>query len=150
PPRAVVDRYVPVGAHCFRVKNADGLRVGDSILVEHPSTAAWIAALGMDFATSRDATAWLRWLPGKMDLQWDRVITKIDGDTITIDAPLTSALDAALGESKVHVYTWPGRISQVGVENLRCESAFDPANPRDEEHAWNAVTLEAVQNAWVR
>ena len=42
------------------------------------------------------------------------------------------------------------RTSQVGVENLRCESAFDHGNPRDEEHAWMAITLESVRNAWVR
>lgn len=95
-PYAIADRYVPVGAHSFRLTSAEGLRVGDTILIEHPSTAAWIAALGMDNAAARDATGWLRWLPGKMDLQWDRVITKIEGNVITLDAPLTSALDAAL------------------------------------------------------
>jgi hypothetical protein len=63
---------------------------------------------------------------------------------------LTTVLDASLGAGKVHVYAWPGRISQVGVENLRCESDFDKGNPLDEQHAWMAVTLEAVQNAWVR
>src|SRR5262245_12997181 len=149
-PHPVADRYVPVGAYRLRVKGAAGLRVGDTVLVEHPSTAAWIAALGMDHAASRDATAWLRWLPGKMDFAWDRTITRIDGDVLTLDAPLTSALDAALAPCTVRAYTWPGRLRQVGVENLRCESAFDAANPRDEEHAWMAVTLDAVQDAWVR
>src|SRR5213079_1987190 len=37
-----------------------------------------------------------------------------------------------------------------GVENLRCESAFDRTNPLDEQHAWTAIGLEDVQDAWVR
>jgi hypothetical protein len=149
-PCPVADRYVPVGARSFRVKNVEGLRAGATVLVEHPSTAAWIAALGMDNAASRDAAGWLRWLPGKMALSWDRTITRINGDVVTLDAPLTSALDAALAQSTVQAYTWPGRLRQVGVENLRCVSEFNAANPHDEEHAWMAVTLEAVQDAWVR
>jgi hypothetical protein len=149
-PYPVADKYVPVGARRLRLKTTDGLRVGDTVLVEHPSTAAWIAALGMDRFPPGEGGSWLNWPAGKMDVRWDRIVTAIDGDTVTLDAPLTAALDALLSAAKVHVYSWPGRISQVGVENLRCESACDPKNPRDEEHAWMAITLEAVQNAWVR
>ncbi|MBX6315283.1 MAG: pectate lyase, partial [Isosphaeraceae bacterium] len=36
------------------------------------------------------------------------------------------------------------------VENLRCESEFHRAHPADEQHAWVAIGLDAVQNAWVR
>jgi hypothetical protein len=85
-----------------------------------------------------------------MDVQWDRVITRVDGDVITLDAPLTTALDATLGGGTVRRYAWPGRISQVGVEGLRCQSAHDRAHPGDEEHAWMAVTMESVQSAWAR
>jgi hypothetical protein len=147
---AVVDKYVPVGASRLRLDRTDGLRAGDTILVEHPSTAAWIAALGMDRFAPQYTSSWLNWLPGMMDLRWDRVITRIDGNAITFDAPLTIVLDAALSKAKVYRYAWPGRIRQVGVENLRCESAYDRANPRDEEHSWGALSLEAVENAWVR
>src|SRR5262249_51167313 len=131
-------------------KSADGLRVGDAILVEHPSTKDWIAAVGMDRFPSADQGSWLDWRPGTMDLRWDRGITKIDGDTIILDAPLTSAPRAKLSQAKLVAYTWPGRIRQVGVENLRCESAFDPSNPLDEEHAWGGIGFENVQDGWVR
>jgi hypothetical protein len=149
-PYPVTDSYVPVGARRLRLKSTVGLHVGDTVLVEHPSTAVWIAALGMDQFPPADKGAWLNWLPGKMDLHWDRTIKAIDGDSVTLDAPLTMALDAALSRARVHVYSWPGRIRQVGVEDLRCESAYDAGNPRDEEHAWMAITMEAVQDAWVR
>jgi len=51
---------------------------------------------------------------------------------------------------RVEPYLWPGRIENVGIENLRCESTFDPANPKDENHSWFAITVENAQNAWVR
>src|SRR5262249_22738450 len=149
-PYTVADKYVPVGAYRLRLDRTDGLRVGVTAVVQHPSTAAWIAALGMDRFPSTSTGSWLDWKPGKMDIRWDRVITRIDGNEATLDAPLTSALDSSLATAKLHVYAWPGRIAHVGVENLRCESEFDKNNPRDEEHAWMAITLEAALNAWVR
>ena len=66
-----------------------------------------------------DAGSWLNWVPGTMDLRWDRVVTAIDGDTVTLDAPLTAALDASLSKARVHVYSWPGRIRQVGTRHGR-------------------------------
>ncbi len=149
-PYPVADAYVPVGASQLRLERTAGLHVGDTILVEHPSTAAWIAALGMDRFPAQYDGSWLDWRPGTMDLRWDRVITRIDGDTITLDAPLTAALDTSLSRAQVVVYRWPGRIRQVGVENLCCESAHDAGNPHDEEHSWMAVTMDAVRDAWVR
>jgi hypothetical protein len=149
-PYAIADKYVPVGAYRLRLTTTKGLRVGDTVLVEHPSTKEWIAALGMDRFPSRDAGSWLDWQPGKMDVCWDRVITRLDGDIVTLDAPLTTALDAAYGPGRLQVYSWPGRIGQVGVENLRCESAFDRANPLDEQHSWDAIGFENVRDVWVR
>ena len=149
-PYGVADAYVPIGATRLRLERITGLNVGDPILVEHRSTAAWIAALGMDRFPGQYEGSWLDWRPGAMDLRWDRTITKVDGDAITLDAPLTAALDASLSRARVVCYRWPGRIRQVGVENLCCESAHDAGNPKDEEHAWTAITMEAVQDAWVR
>jgi hypothetical protein len=148
--RAVADAYVPVGADRLRLKTAAGLRVGDAVLVEHPSTREWVAAVGMDRFPSRDKGSYLDWRPGTIDVRWDRTITRIDGDTVTLDAPITTALDAAHGGGTVAAYTWPGRVARVGVENLRCESAFDPANPFDEAHAWVAISFENALDCWVR
>ncbi len=36
------------------------------------------------------------------------------------------------------------------MEDLSLVSAFDPANPADEEHAWIGVALDGVEDAWVR
>jgi len=149
-PIAVTDGYVPVGATRLTLKSTADLRVGDAVAVEHPSTKEWIAALGMDRFPPDNPGSWLDWKPGTLDLRWDRTVTAINGDTVTLDVPITATLDASLSRAVVVPYTWPGRIENVGVENLRIESAYNAANPRDEEHAWGGVGFENVRDGWVR
>ncbi len=146
----IVDDYVPVGARRVRIDRGGVLRAGDTIVVEHPSSEAWIAALGMDHFPPADKGFWLNWQPGKMDVRYERVVTATEGESLTFDAPLATALDASLGRGRIHASSWPGRIGEVGVENIRCEAESDPANPRDEQHAWDAIAVEAAVNVWVR
>ncbi len=146
----VADAYVPVGARVFNVDRADGLHPGDRIMVRRPSTAAWVAALGMNTFPGWRPETRLHWQPGSRDVEWDRVVTAVEGNRVTIDAPLTTALDRDHGGAVVYRYDFPGRISQVGVENLRLVSAFDAARPKDEDHAWCAVSLDRIENGWVR
>jgi hypothetical protein len=149
-PRPIVDPYVPVGNYRVRLESAKGLKVGDPVMIAHPSTKAWIAALGMNRFPSRDQGSYLDWIPGKMDVRFDRVITRIDGDAVTLDAPFTMTLDTSLSRCTLQAYAWPGRIDNVGVENLRCESTYDRDNPRDEQHAWDAIRIENAHHVWVR
>jgi hypothetical protein len=142
----LTDGYVPVNAMHLRV--GGGFHVGDHILVHRPSTAEWIKLLGME--TFGGGISALGWKPGQRDIYWDRRVVAVDGDGITIDAPLTTALDTAYGGGKVAVYHWGRRIENVGIENLRCRSAYDIHNPKDEAHSWMAITLENLSDAWVR
>jgi len=143
----VTDNYVPVGADKLNLANTNSLQAGSTILVTRPSPASWLHLLGMDEVPARNT--FLLWRPDTVNIEWDRTITAINGNEITLDAPLTTALDAQYGGGTVVAYVWPGRIEHVGVENLRLESAFDPANPKDEEHSWMAITLDNAQNCWV-
>ncbi len=143
----VADDYVPVGSTRIRLNDTHGLKVGTSVLIERPSPAEWLARIGMQTAPARSP---FQWRPGKVNVIWERTITAIAGSEITLDAPLTTALESSLGVATVTTLSWPGRIEQVGVENLRCVSVYDATNPRDEQHAWEAVRLENVRDAWVR
>lgn len=146
----VADNYVPVGATSFNLKDASGLQAGDTIRIIRPSTQDWIKALGMTEFGGGDGDWRLVWHPGIYDLVWDRVVKKMDGNLVTVDAPLTTAIEAKHGGGSIETYSWPGRIRNVGVENLRLESAFDEGNPRDESHSWFAITMENAMDAWVR
>lgn len=144
----ITDSFVPVNAKSFHVEHANGLKVGSTILVHRPSTELWIKALQMeDFGGQ---TEFLGWKANERNINWYRKITKIDGNTISLDAPITASLDTEYGGGQIINYTWPGRISNVGVENLVLESDFDSNNPKDENHCWFAISMENVENAWVR
>ena len=144
---SVVDDYLPVGATSFRLKNTNGLKPGDSILVIRPSTQAWIERLG---ATEFGGGIGGGWKPGTRDIVWDRVIRSIGGDKVTVDAPISTAIEAEFGGGRVVRYDWPGRLHNVGIENLRLESTFDANNPKDENHSWCGITVEHARDAWVR
>lgn len=153
--RTVTDFYVPVGARSFRVNSTAGYSIGDTIMVHRPSTAEWIAALGMDAIPPRgDGLPVTQWKPGSFDLRFDRIITAIEGNEITIDAPLTNALEAIYGGGSIYRYRFPGRISQVGIEYLRSVSDFAggswSTSQFDENHAWTFIEFNAAQNGWVR
>ncbi len=144
----IADAYVPVNAMHFEIENTGSLKVGDRIRIVRPSTAEWIKSLKMEEFGGE--TGWLGWKPGQRDITWDRTVTAVSGNSITIDAPITTALDGKFGGGFVVPYQWTDRISNVGIENLSIESTFDPKNLKDENHRWMGVTFENIENAWVR
>jgi hypothetical protein len=147
-PVAITDEYVPVNAMAVTVAEAAGFRVGDRVLIRRPCTQEWIDALGTgDFGGDRHGP---KWKPGSRELVWDRTLTAIDGQMLRFDAPITTALEQRFGGGTVVAYDWPGRIREVGIENMRLESAYDAGRPKDEDHAWFAITMENVEDAWVR
>jgi hypothetical protein len=146
----IADAYVPVGATSFSVESAEPFRVGQSIEILHSSPKAWIAAVEMDRFPSRDKGSYLDWKPGTLDQRVERVVAKIDGNSITIDAPLPVSLDATLAECTVSTLSWPKRIHEVGIENLTIESEYDAKNPHDENHAWTGISFERCRDGWVR
>jgi hypothetical protein len=145
---ALTEPYVPVNATRFKVAGGHRFKVGDNVIIRRPSTDAWIKQLGMDYMGG-DRHGFV-WRPGSRDLAFDRVVTNVEGDQLTIDAALTTAIDKSVGGGTISTYSWPGRIAQVGVENLRMEAEVDPQNPKDENHAWLPITMDNAQDAWVR
>ena len=146
--RRITDAYVPVNSMKLKVSDAASFHVGDNIIVHRPSTAAWIQTLGM--VTFGGGISALGWKPGERDIFSERKILGIDGNTLTLDVPLTTAMDTTYGGGSVAKLSWPGRIEKVGVENLLLQSEYDKNNPKDEAHRWMAITLENVMDAWVR
>jgi hypothetical protein len=146
--RVITDEYVPVGAHSFHVDNAAGLQVGEEIVVKRPSTAAWIHTLGMDRIPPAKDHKVVQWQPGSKDLLFNRRITAIAGNTITVDAPLVNALDRQFGGGEVLTGQPDNTLREVGVENLRGDSEFTSAS--DEAHGWVFVDLTGARDAWVR
>jgi hypothetical protein len=146
-PHAVADALVPVNALTLSVDKAS-FKVGDLIRIQRPDTKEWIAATKMDEFGGGESS--LGWKPGNQTIYWDRVVKAVSGNKITIDAPLTTELDAEFGGGNVFSLSWKGRIQHCGIENLQLVSDYDKSNPKDENHRWMAVTLENIENAYVR
>ena len=153
--QAIVDSYVPVGARTFRVEDGSVFAVGDSVIVYRPGTQAWISAIDMDKLGDES------WEAADYDFLYDRVVTGIDNNQITLDAPLGNSLDHNYGGGRIYKYEYPGRIENVGIENIRGVSAFDANETSyhttfqityhsDEDHANGFVDFVDVKNGWIR
>jgi hypothetical protein len=145
----LTQKLVPAGARTFEVDSTSGLAVGHTVLVKRPSTANWIADIDMDQlgAASGDPAAY-PWTAGSRDLSFDRTITRIDGNWITVDIPLPQTFEAVYGGGQIWRYTWSGRLQQVGIEDIYGVS--DYSGSTDEDHGWYFITMRNVQNGWVR
>jgi len=145
----ITNAFVPVNATQFNIDNANAiLKTGSRIIIRRPAIKEWIATLGTDIFGGGISA--LGWKPGDRDLFFDRTIAKIEGSTITIDAPLTTALDSAYGGGFVYLASAANKINNGGIENLSCISAYDKNNLKDEDHRWNAINIENAEDCWVR
>jgi Family of unknown function (DUF6298) len=152
-PLRVLDDDVPAGARRLHVEWNGSLVVGARVVVRRPSTDEWLRAIGMrEFPEERFHESRMDWLPGSRDLEWDRTIVAVDAkaQTVTLDAPITMALESRFGGGALSTYEWSGRLHDVGVEDLILVGVRGPAHSLDEEHAWFAVALDDVEHAWVR
>jgi hypothetical protein len=151
-PVRVTDESVPAGSLTFTLESAGGLKAGDRVAITRPSTTEWIDALKMRGLPGNYANQRLDWIPGSRNLVWDRTVTGVDAGRkrITVDAPVTTALERRYGGGTVARVTTGSPVARVGIENLTLESEFDAANARDEEHSWIAVALDRVEDAFVR
>jgi hypothetical protein len=142
----IIDQYVPVGTKSFEVSSAAGYKPGDRIIVYRPGTDQWIHDLKMDQIEERDGTK--QWKANEYNLQYEREITKVEGNKIFIENPIVMAMEPKYGGGEIFKYEFEGRISNVAVENLHCESEYQ--TDTSENHSWDAVYFDKIENGWVR
>lgn len=141
----ITDTYVPAGAKSFQVVSAQDFKVGDRIVVYRPGTDNWIHDLQMDRIVERQGTK--QWKAAEYNLNFEREITAIAGDKISIDNPIVMALDQQYGGGEIFRYDYKGRIKEVGIENILFESAY--TSDTDEDHGWIAVDFDHIENGWI-
>lgn len=144
----ITDTYLPVNSTTLHVADGTGLAEGGRIFVLRPSTAEWIKQMGCDIFGGGISA--ISWKPTDIDLRWDRNIVSADGNALTLDAPVTMALDKTWAETVVLPYSWTGRISEVGIENLTLISDYNKRYPKDEDHCWDGISISNAENCWVR
>jgi fibronectin type 3 domain-containing protein len=139
--RSIVDTYVPVGARTLSLDDTSPFAPGDLIRLTNTVNQAWIEAIGMDAVSPA-------WTPAEFELEFFRYIESVDGNQITLDAPIIQAVEAQYGGGTLERLSFNGALENVGIENIRLESTF--ISDTDEDHGWEAIEMKRVRNGWVR
>ena len=140
----ITSAFVQVGSTQFAVASTTGFAVGDEICVYHPSSTAWITAVdngGVDTAAP--------WTAGQIDIQFNRTILAISGNTITIDVPVMNHLDLSLTQSYIYKIDKTTTKTKIGVENLRIDIQ-NWTSYRDEAHAWEGLVMADIEDSWAK
>jgi hypothetical protein len=159
----IADEVVPSGAMRLTVENAGAFHVGDEVHIRKTVNQEWIDLLGMDNPGSRpDGGKVTPWTPEAYRIKHIREITGIDGNTLTLDAPLPQSFVKAHGGGEVNQITFTGYESYMGVEGMRIIGNYDtavtsemraPDGPyaADEEQSLSVgVRVLKSAHAWVR
>lgn len=137
--RLITSSYVPVGAYSFNVANSSGYSAGDWIIVQRTPNHFWINELAM---------GQYGWREDSYRNMYERYVVYVSRNTISIDSPMVEVIEDKYGGGRIFKSRPPSRPKQCGVENLRIESTY--ASDTDENHPWEAVVLEDVEDCWVR
>jgi autotransporter-associated beta strand protein len=136
----VSDSYVPVGATSFDLNSTSGLAVGDTVQVSRPTTQAWIDAIGMNELN-------VPWSTSEGNQTWYRTITAINGNNITLNAPITNSLQSQYGGGTVQQYSFSGAITNDGIQNIYAIS--DNLGSSDTNHATGSININDAENVFV-
>ncbi len=139
----VVTPWVPVGARSFEVADASAFEAGDNVILVHPSTQSWIDAVGGG-GTATDPS----WSAGDVDIVYNRRIAAVDGNGVILDGPVFNHLDRSLSQSYLYLHDRSDIRTRIGIESLRIDIETSGAAD-DENHAWDAIRLEEIEDAWV-
>ncbi|MEO7311813.1 MAG: hypothetical protein ABIX01_15520 [Chitinophagaceae bacterium] len=139
--KQITDNYVATGTKSFNVANVTGLHAGSDIIVVRTPNQAWLDTIKM---------TQIGWTTAEYKVQYERTITAIVGNTITIDAPIVDPIQTVYGGGYIYPANPVGRITNCAVENMRLESRYDINNTADEQHGWQAIKLLSAENCWIK
>ena len=149
----IVTDTVFVGERTFEVEDASPYSVGDNIIIYHPCTEKWLESIDYGGTRSNESGAEpgidIPWEVDSQPILFNRHITEINENEITIDAPVFNHLIKSLSQSYIYKYNKNGIVKNLGIENLRIEIETS-GDPYDEDHAWDAVELIQIEDSWVR
>ncbi len=144
--KAITDSYVPIGAKQITVASGHSFAIGDKVFVHRIPNTAWINLLGMNLLSTIDPAA-TNWTASGYDMDSERKITNINGNVITLDAPIMDVIDPLYSTGELVKFT-DSRIQKCGIENMKISSIY--ASSTDENHGWEAVSFDKIYNSWAR
>jgi len=144
--KAITNAYLPIGTKQVSVGSGHTFGVGDAVFVHRIPNDTWINLLGMNLLTSYDSLA-TNWVASSYDLYSQRKVTAVNGNLITLDAPIMDIIDPVYATGELMKYT-DNRIQKCGIENMRISSTYTTST--DENHGWEAVSFDKILNGWAR
>ena len=146
----VVADTQPGSITCSVQGGSTSLKAGTRIAIVRPSTLEWIESLGCSSFGGGKRMGYWAWHPGDIDIRWNRQIMAVNGNMLTLDAPITCSIEKRWGGAKAIIYEHKGMVSECGIENLSLESDYNHALPKDEDHCWDGIYLADAEDCWVR
>ena len=134
--KSITNSYVPIGATSVTVASGHTFQVGDHVYLHHIPKQTWIDLLTM---------AQWGWTFSSYDVDFDRVVIGVNGNIITLDAPVMDIIDPLYTTAELVKYT-STRIENCGIENMRISSYY--ASETDENHGWEAISFDNIINSW--
>ncbi|MFM9824521.1 hypothetical protein [Flavobacterium sp.] len=116
----ITDSYVGTGAKSFNVITPSNFNVGDLITLRFSPNAQWLTDIRVNPYLNAGAGDIL-WDTTTYIVKFERKITAINGSTITIDAPVVMPMQTKYGLGQIGKLTITGRLTNVGVEDLRLQ-----------------------------
>lgn len=146
-PATMAAVYVPSGANSIPLVDPSGFASGDTIRISRPVTAAWVKFMGMDTLVRNGKGQ--TWVTG--DITCERTITGKNGNTITVDVPLTDSYDPAFLSPPgvtVQKISRSGELSHIGIEDLGISCSPQAATINEGHH--RAFTFSGITDGWAR
>lgn len=138
----ITTAYVGTGATSFAVDDASSYGIGDDIFVTYTPNQTWLDDIHANDYMNSDDTLWAT---DDYNIQYDRKITALSGNTITIDSPIVSPIQNLHGGAVVTRWVYAdatSHLENVGVENLRIDGAVV-------DYMHTGVLLNSVKDGWV-
>lgn len=146
----IQDAVVKVGSCHITITDGSIYQIGDQIVVYHPCSSDWLAAIEYGGVPYPDPTAPNdpdeRWRVNDWPITYHRYVRSIQGNVLELDAPIFYTLDTSLSHSYIYKTDMSGTVYNSGVENLRIE--IESLGGVDENHAWQALRFKSTENCW--
>ena len=146
---AILDEAVPLGARQMKVADAGAFKAGDLVTVERKANQAWIHDLKMDQIVLHEGGK--QWQPKDYSRSWQARVVSVNGALLVLDTPVLCAVERCYGGGSVYKCLSDLRGRGAAVERLRLDSVYQAGqDDADEDHAWTAIAMNGVVDAWVR
>lgn len=143
--------YVGGGTHSFHVEDASGYMVGDTIAVVFTPNQTWLDEI---YANEYMGSGDIDWDIYLYTIQYERFITAIEGNQLTIHSPIIHPMQTKYGggEVKKLINTKERRPQQIGIEHLRLVGVgVTPTAGEDSpDRMKDGVHFDHTENSWVK